>query len=135
MTSLVLDSWALLAFFEDEPAAVEVETILIQSIEGRVGLFMSVINWTEVYYATMRRISQSAAEQKAREIMELNIRLVGVAKDLAVARQAAIYKATHHLALADAFAAALAWNLKAKLVTGDPEFRQLEKEIGVQWLS
>jgi hypothetical protein len=36
--------------------------------------------------------------------------------------------------LADAFAAALAKESRAELVTGDPEFRPLEKEIKVQWL-
>ncbi|MFN0069388.1 MAG: PIN domain-containing protein [Limisphaerales bacterium] len=38
------------------------------------------------------------------------------------------------LSLADAFAAALAKEKKAELVTGDPEFRPLEKEIGIGWL-
>jgi hypothetical protein len=35
---------------------------------------------------------------------------------------------------ADAFAAALAKEKKAELVTGDPEFKPLEKEIKVKWL-
>jgi predicted nucleic acid-binding protein len=38
------------------------------------------------------------------------------------------------LSLADAFAAALAKERKTELVTGDPEFRPLEKEIKVHWL-
>jgi hypothetical protein len=36
--------------------------------------------------------------------------------------------------LADAFAAALAKERRADLVTGDLEFKPLEKEIKVQWL-
>ena len=36
--------------------------------------------------------------------------------------------------LADAFAAALAKEKKAELVTGDPEFKPLEKEIKINWL-
>ena len=39
-------------------------------------------------------------------------------------------KATHP----PAFAAALAEEKKAELVTGDPEFKALEKEIKVVWL-
>lgn len=38
------------------------------------------------------------------------------------------------LSLADAFAAALAKKLKANLVTGDPEFKAVEKEIKIDWL-
>jgi predicted nucleic acid-binding protein len=36
--------------------------------------------------------------------------------------------------LADAFAVALAKEKKAQLVTGDPEFKAVEKEIRIQWL-
>ena len=36
--------------------------------------------------------------------------------------------------LADAFAAALAREKKAELVTGDPEFQALKKELKVVWL-
>jgi predicted nucleic acid-binding protein len=38
------------------------------------------------------------------------------------------------MSLADAFAAALARETKAELVTGDPEFKPLEKEIKIHWL-
>ena len=34
----------------------------------------------------------------------------------------------------DAFAAALAKEKKAELVTGDPEFKALAKEIKIHWL-
>ena len=47
---------------------------------------------------------------------------------------AAAYKACHRLSLADAFAAALAKEKKAELVTGDKEFKALEKEIRIHWL-
>lgn len=38
------------------------------------------------------------------------------------------------MSLADAFAAALAKEKKAELVTGDPEFKALEDEIRINWL-
>ncbi len=40
----------------------------------------------------------------------------------------------YRLNLADAFAAALAKEKKAVIVTGDPEFNALEKEIKINWL-
>jgi hypothetical protein len=43
-------------------------------------------------------------------------------------------KAAHDLGLADAFAAALAKSKKAELVTGDLEFKALEKEFKISWL-
>jgi predicted nucleic acid-binding protein len=47
---------------------------------------------------------------------------------------AADFKARFKISLADAFAAALAKEKKAQLVTGDLEFKSLEKEIRISWL-
>jgi predicted nucleic acid-binding protein len=134
MATKVLDSWALVAFFEDEPAAEQVEKILAQAAADRHKLLLCVVNWGEIYYNTMREVSQEAAEQQARAIAALPIDIVGVDDDLALARQAAIYKATHKMAYADCCAAALARLKNAGLLTGDPEFQQVEKEIEIEWL-
>ena len=135
MATKVLDSWALIAFFEDEPAAERVERLLVKAEAGTHNLLLCVVSWGEIYYNTMRTVSQEAAEQKAKEIAGLTIELVGVeANNLELVRQAAIYKATRRLSYADAFAAALAKIRNAELVTGDHEFRQIEDEIKIDWL-
>jgi len=135
MATKVLDSWALIAFFADEPAAEQVENLLVKAEAGTHKLLLSVVNWGEIYYSTMRRVSMEAAEQKAREIAGLTIEIVGVdEKNLDLVRQAAIYKATKRLSYADAFAAALTKIRSAELVTGDHEFKQVEDEIGINWL-
>ena len=134
MAIKVLDSWALLAFFEDEPAAEEVEKILLDGESGKTKLLLSVVNWGEIYYSIMRRLSQEAAEAKALEIAGMPIEIVPVESDLVLARQAAQLKAAHKMSYADAFAAALAKIRKAELITGDPEFKGMEKEIKIHWL-
>jgi predicted nucleic acid-binding protein len=135
MAVKVLDSWALIAFFEDEPAAEQVENLLVKAEAGAHKLLLCVVNWGEIYYNTMRKVSQEAAEQKAREMAGLTIEIVGVDdKNLDLVRQAAIYKATRKLSYADAFAAALAKIRNAELVTGDREFKQVEDEIKIGWL-
>jgi len=134
MANHVLDSWALIAFFEDEPAAGAVEEILDQANRDKHRLYLSAVNWAEIYYNTMREVSREAAEDQARMIANLPIDVVGVGDDLKLARQAAAFKATYRLSLADAFAVALAKEKKAELVTGDPEFKALEKEIKITWL-
>jgi ribonuclease VapC len=80
------------------------------------------------------QVHRGTAEQQARAIAALPIDIVGVGDDLALARQAAIYKATHKMAYADCFAAALAKSKNAELLTGDPEFKEVEREIKVSWL-
>src|SRR5256885_1457784 len=104
MATKVLDSWALIAFFEDEPAAEQVEKLLAQAAADKHKLLLSVVNWGEIYYNTMREVSQEAAEQKARDIAALPIDIVSVGEDLTLARQAAIFKATQKMAYADCFA-------------------------------
>jgi predicted nucleic acid-binding protein len=134
MATKVLDSWALIAFFEDEPAAEEVEKLLVKAEAGSHKLFLSAVNWGEIYYSTMREVSQEAAEQKVKEIVGMPIEIVPVSEDLALARQAALYKATRKMSYADCFAAATAKIKNAELVTGDPEFKEVEGEIKINWL-
>ena len=130
----ILDSWALMALFNDEPAADEVEELLQKAGVGTHKLLMCVVNWGEIYYSVMRGASAEMAEQKEREIAAMPIELVQVDADLHLARQAAIFKATHKISYADAFAAALAKIRKAELVTGDGEFKTLEGEVKIAWL-
>ena len=135
MAVKVLDSWALIAFFEDEPAAEQVESLLLKAEAGIHKLLLCVVNWGEIYYNTMREVSQEAAEQTAKEMAGLTIEIIGVDdKNLELVRQAAIYKATRKLAYADAFAAALTKIRDAELVTGDREFKVVEEEIRIGWL-
>jgi hypothetical protein len=51
-----------------------------------------------------------------------------------VADSAADFKASFKLSLPDAFAAALAREKKAELVTDDLEFKPLDQEIKIHWL-
>lgn len=135
MPAKVLDSWALLAFFQDEPAADMVEQLLAKAESGSLSLLLSVVNWGEIYYSTMRKISREAAERTVRSIAEMPVEIVPVADDLVLVRQAAIYKATKKLSYADAFAAALTKIRNAELVTGDPEFKQIGDDIEIAWLT
>jgi len=132
MATKVLDSWALIAFFEDEPAAEAVEKILEQAAAEKHKLLMSVVNWGEIYYNTRREVSEAAAEQKLKEIAAMPVEIVGA--DLQLTKLAAIYKATCKMSYADCFGAALAKMRNAEFVTGDPEFKSVEKEIKINWL-
>jgi len=134
MATKVLDSWALMAFFNDEPAAAEVEKLLLKAESGAYEVLMSVVNWGEIYYSIMRATSQELAEHHAREIHGMRIKLVPAGEDLALVRQAAIFKASRRLGYADAFAAGLAKLRNAELITGDRDFKALEDEIKITWL-
>jgi len=134
MPTKVLDSWALMAFLYDEPAAEEVESLLVKAAAERHTLLLCVVNWGEIYYCIARADGEPAAEQKAALLLTLPIEIVPVTDDLHLVREAAKMKARHRMSYAGCFAAALARLRHAELVTGDPELKEVEGEVKVVWL-
>ncbi len=130
--SYVLDSFALLAHLEGEKRGEAVAQLLKRSLAGKVRLFMSVINLGEVYYITARERSIEIADEFLLLMGQLPIKVVGADHEMAIG--AARLKAKHPIAYSDCFAAALAEKMKIAVVTGDPEFKRLEKGIKVFWI-
>ena len=135
MSRLVLDAWAVLAWLQDEgPAARSVGALLADASSGSRTLHLSWINLGEVYYAIQRRAGRMQADEFLRRFGSAPVSLEGAtdARVLAAAR----LKGTYALSYADAFAASLAQELDATLVTGDAEFRALEKTeaLALMWL-
>jgi len=129
---IVLDSYAVIAYFENEVGAKKVEELLWQAELGKRLLLMSIINWGEVYYALYRSKGESKAEESILTMDQLPISLVNV--DRSTTYQAARLKARYSVALGDCFAAALAIANKSQVLTGDPEFKNLKGEVSISWL-
>ena len=133
MKQYVLDSYALIAYFEDEAGADRVARLLRQLIQGKAKGYMSVVNWGEVYYNTMREEGVAEAERVILQLDKFPIQMVEVNRDLAY--EAAKLKGKYRIAYADCFAVALSGKLNATLVTGDPEFKKLKERISIQWIN
>ena len=129
---LVFDSWAILAYVQAEPAGPHVKSLLIDASEVKRPLWMSNINLGEVWYLLARRHSGAYASQQLVELTQIGIERIDV--DWPTVMQAADYKSRHKISYADGFAAALAKQRNAELVTGDREFRALESEIRIHWI-
>jgi ribonuclease VapC len=132
MPTKVLDSYALMAFFEDEPGADFVRGLLQKAVESEITLLMTVVNLGEVWYAIARNNSPEIADQYIHEIKGMGVEIVEA--DWNLTRQAAAFKANGNMSYADCFAAALAKLKKAELVTGDKEFKALEGEVKIAWV-
>jgi PIN domain nuclease of toxin-antitoxin system len=104
MKRYVLDSYAMIAYFEDELGADRVAQVLRQLIQGKVKGFMSVVNWEEVYYNTMREQGIDGAERVILQLDKFPIRNVEENKDLAY--EVAKLKGEFRIAYADCFAVA-----------------------------
>lgn len=132
MKGFVLDSYALIAYFEDESGAARVAQILGQAEDGRLSLVMSVVNWGEVYYSMFRSKGEKAAEECLLVIEQLPVKMIDADRDIAY--RAARLKAEHPIALGDCFAAALSIKTGFPVITGDREFKELGNEVKVEWL-
>jgi predicted nucleic acid-binding protein len=129
----VLDSYAMIAYFEDEPGADRVAIVLKQLIRGKAKGFMSVVNWGEVYYSTMREQGISEAERIIIQLDKFPIQIIDVNKEQAY--EAAKLRGEFRIAYADCFAVALSVRLDAAIVTGDPDFKKLQKRVSIQWIN
>src|SRR5436309_8651370 len=122
----VLDSFALIAYFRDEPGAETMENLLVAAGKKDSPLHMTDINYAEVKYSIVKKDGTEAWAEAASILQGLPIDFHSTTR--ALADTAADFKARFKISIADAFAAALAKEKKAELVTGDPEFKPLEKE-------
>lgn len=132
MPAKVLDSFALIAYFRDEPGAEIVEELLVTAGRKDIPLHMTDVNYAEVKYSIVRKHGDEAWAEAAKILQGLPIDFHSTTR--ALADTAADFKARFKLSLADAFAAALAREKQAELVTGDPEFKALDNVIKINWL-
>jgi len=128
----VLDSYALFSYIEGEEGANIVAEILKDAINDKAEIFMSVINWGEVYYTVLREQDKNTADLYLKTIERYPIKIIDVNKLNTL--EAAEFKAFYKMSYADAFAVSLAQNKKAILVTGDKEFIAIEKMVKITWV-
>jgi PIN domain nuclease of toxin-antitoxin system len=132
MKRYVLDSFAVLAYLYNENGADKVKGVLFQALNDKAEIFISAVNWAEVAYISKRKSGVAGWQAAASSFTRLPIEIVPA--DTELANIASEFKYKYKISLADAFAAALTKSKKAELLTGDPEFKELEKEIHVNWI-
>lgn len=132
MKAYVLDASALLALVQKTAGAQKVGDLFKSAVRGHVEIFMSTINYGEVYGIILREygLEQAAATMSA--LQPLPLRLMDATRERAF--RAADVKSKYKLYYVDSFAAALAIECQAKLVTSDSDFRRLGHSFPVAWL-
>ena len=124
----VLDANALIGLLEDRSgAASRVRRLLEQAFRQDLPLLLSAINWGEVFYISWRLHGETNAREAEARLRQLPITVIPADRERAT--RAAALKQKHNLGYADSFAAELAIERGASLVTADPEFSKLGKLI------
>jgi ribonuclease VapC len=128
MKTYVLDASAAIHYLTNGIGEEKVDALIRRAGKGDARLLMSVVNWGEALYslARMAGLGKATADLKA---MSALVESVDV--DEAYAEAAAAIKLNYRLGYADCFAAALAMRLDATLVTTDPGFAKLGKQLKI----
>jgi len=128
----LLDSFALLAYLNDEAGCTRVQEILALAEGRKCRVVMCLVNLGEVLYITERERGLAMAQGVLALTESLALELLDASRDLVL--DAAHIKANHPLSYSDAFATAAAVRENAVVVTGDPEFKSVEELIKIEWL-
>jgi len=132
MEKIVLDTYAVVALLFDEAGAHKVQNTIDEAKDKRLPLLMNVVNLGEVFYTVQRKHGTNSALKACNALESLPVNLISPGKELSLL--AASLKSEKKMPYADCFAAATAMMYKAALLTGDKEFKQVEKETEVIWI-
>ena len=130
MRRFVLDANALISLLENRAgAAARVRNLIEEASRNQLPILLSAVNWGEVFYIGWRLHGEAQAREAETKLRQLPIMVI--AADLDRATRAAAIKQKHNLGYADAFAAELAIDRGAWLVTADPEFARVGKALSL----
>lgn len=133
MTSTYLfDSFSLLALFQNEKGADIVDGVLQEIKQSRMAPLICAINLGEIVYITKRRFGDQAKIETLGHIYQMGFDILPATNEIVFA--AAEIKAQHGISYADCFAVACAIDNAAIILTGDPEFHQVEHLVEIKWI-
>ena len=125
----VLDSFAILAYLKMEGKYKKVKDLLALDEV----LFMNDINVGEAFYVLAKERGVEKAEYFVNTVLP-NLPIKVVPNTLQDVLEAARIKATHSISYADCFVVATALKKDAAIVTGDPEFKKVQKTVEIEWM-
>ena len=132
MKIYVLDASAVVRYLTNGIGEEKVDALIQRSHQREVRLFISMVNWGEALYSMAKTIGLSNATA---DLKAMSAVMESVAIDEELAEAAAKVRLHYRLGYADCFAAALAMRMDATLVSTDPDFAKLGKNLKILSLS
>jgi len=117
--TVLVDSWAWIEYWSGGSHADQAAL----HIEGKENAIVSTVNLAEIYYWILLHYDEKTAEEKVITIRKRCF-IIPVEEEIAI--EAAKIKHKTKMALADSIIIATAKKVKAKILTGDPDFRSLK---------
>ncbi len=131
MKDYVLDANAIVRYLKvgNADGGEKVQELFLQAQRNQARLSMSVINLGEVLYILLKNLGEQRALHYIR-VLQHGVTIVEA--DMNRTIQAATLKHRHKLGYAGSFAAALALDSGATLVSADPSFEKIGKPL--RWM-
>ena len=129
-----MDSYALLAYLNKEDGFEKVRNVLANAQKSSFPVLMNELNIGETYYILYRKRGHKQAEYFLDTVLA-GLPISMISNDFNAVIVAAKIKARHALSFADSFVVATAQQENAVILTGDPEFKNVEKCVEIDWLT
>lgn len=130
----LLDSYALLAYLNKENGFEKVRNVLAEAQKTGLPVLMNEINIGETYCILYRKRSPEQAEYFLDNVLA-GLPISSISNSFDAVIFAANIKARHALSFADCFAIATAQQENAVILTGNPEFKNVEDFVEIDWLT
>jgi predicted nucleic acid-binding protein len=130
----LLDSYALLAYLNKEAGFEKVRNVLADAQKTNHPVLMNELNVGETYNILYRKRGQEQAEYFLDTVLA-GLPIYMASNDFNAVVSASKIKARHALSFADCIAVATAQRENAVILTGDPEFKNVEKFVKIDWLA
>ena len=129
---LVLDSHALLTYLEGDAGSDFVASALSMAEQGTAEMYMTIVNWGEVYYSILRAKGERKAQEATHVLDQLPIEIVNM--DMNLVQRASRFREKFRVPNGLCFAASLADSRACPVITGDELFRKMGEAVQVLWL-
>ncbi len=130
----LLDSYALLAYLNREAGFEKVRDVLAKAQKSSFSVLMNELNVGETYYILYRKRGHEQAEYFLDTVLA-GLPISMISNDFKAVIAASEIKARHALSFADCFAVATAQRENAVILTGDPEFKNVDKLVAIEWIT
>ena len=131
----ILDACSLIAYFNEEEGHSAVASVLKDAANGKAEVFIHGINLYEFQYDLLKSCDKNLAEETMKVFENLPVGVIDVVGKK-LREEAARFKVSYKISVADSFALATAKIEDATLVTADHhEFDVIDEanEIAILW--
>jgi predicted nucleic acid-binding protein len=133
MVTYVLDSSAILRYFDGEAGSARVSEIIKSHLAGRCEAVISAVHWGEIAGVTGKLHGSQSMEMVLSRLTAFGFQIIPADADRAV--RAALVKLKRDIPYVDAFGVELAAEVKEGVfVTADFDFKPASRNVKIEFL-